>query len=313
MIKVGLISAATYGYMDAPRTPGSFHGTAFASAFNGYDPEKSKQYQWTFAAASRRMEGVQVTKVWDPHREWAEKLADVCSIPEVTETPEECTVDVDAVCIVDDGSAKQADYAIPAMEKGIPTFIDKPIALTAKRAKEIVDVAKRTGAPLMSASSLRFVPDILNLAAEVPSLGDINLATTICGNALVYYGIHALETAYAVLGPGAVSSYNVGQPGRNVVRVRYANGRDLILMVAERDYMRAGYQINLYGTGGWRSVMPDLSDLYIYLLDQFLSMIREGRKFVVPLDEIVEVIAVLEAGERSLAEGREVFIEEVLA
>jgi len=59
--------------------------------------------------------------------------------------------------------------------------------------------------------------------------------------------------------------------------------------------------------------MPDLSDLYIYLLDQFLSMIREGRKFVVPLDEIVEVIAVLEAGERSLAEGREVFIEEVLA
>ncbi len=119
MIKVGLISAATYGYMDAPRTPGSFHGTAFASAFNGYDPEKSKQYQWTFAAASRRMEGVQVTKVWDPHREWAEKLADVCSIPEVTETPEECTVDVDAVCIVDDGSAKQADYAIPAMEKGM--------------------------------------------------------------------------------------------------------------------------------------------------------------------------------------------------
>ncbi len=313
MIKIGLISAATYGYKDAPRTPGSFHGTAFASAFNGYDEEKKNQYEWTFAAASKPFEDTKVVKVWDPHKDWAERLADVCDIPEVVDTPEDCTEGVDAVCIVDDGSCTQADYSIAAMEKGLPTYIDKPIALTGKRAKEIVDVAKRTGAPLMSASSLRFVPDIVNLAAEVPSLGNISLATTICGNDLVYYGIHALETAYAVLGPGAVSCLNVGQEGRNVVRVRFENGRDLILMVCTRDYMQAGYQINVYGTGGWRSVQPNLDDLYIYLLGQFLDMVRAGKKEVVPLDEIVEVIAVLEAGERSLAEGREVTIEEVLS
>ena len=60
MIKIGIVSAATYGYMDAPRTPGSFHGTAFSTAFNGYDAEKAKQYQWTFAAASRPLEGAKV-------------------------------------------------------------------------------------------------------------------------------------------------------------------------------------------------------------------------------------------------------------
>jgi predicted dehydrogenase len=173
-------------------------------------------------------------------------------------------------------------------------------------------VARQSGAPLMSASSLRFVPDVLALKKEAPALGDIPLATTICGNELVYYGIHALETAYAVLGPGAVSCLNVGQPGRNVVRVRFAGGRDLVLMVAERHYMRAGYQINLYGSKGWRSLQPNLSDLYLYLLEKFLDVVRT-RKPVVPLDEIVEVIAVLEAGKRSLELGREVRIAEVLA
>ena len=47
MLKLGLISAATYGYMDAPRAPGSNHGTAFATTFNGFDEAKVKAYART--------------------------------------------------------------------------------------------------------------------------------------------------------------------------------------------------------------------------------------------------------------------------
>jgi predicted dehydrogenase len=312
MYKIGLISAATYGYMDAPRTPGSFHGTAFSSTFNGYDVEKSKQYQWTFAGAGKLLEGGKVVKVWDPDMEWAKRLAEVCYIPEVVSTPEECSDDVDLAIIVDDGSGKQYKYAEAPLRKGIPTFCDKPLAMTAKEAQAIANVAKEAGTLLMSASSLRFVPDVVRLRDEVAGLGDIHLATTICGNGLVYYGIHALETAYAVLGGGAVSCLNVGQDGRNIVRVRFESGRDLVLMVAEAEYMSAGYQINVYGKGGWRSVQPDLTDLYMYLLEAFLRAVNTGKE-VVPLDESVEVIAVLEAGKRSLEEGREVMVSEMLA
>jgi len=115
-----------------------------------------------------------------------------------------------------------------------------------------------------------------------------------------------------VLGGGAVSCLNVGQPGRNIVRVRFESGMDLVLMVGEAPYMSAGYQINVYAKGGWRSVQPDLSDLYLYLQQKFIDMVNSGAKYVVPLDEIVEVIAVLEAGKRSLAEGREVTVAEML-
>jgi len=310
-IRIGLISAASYGYMGAPRASGSNHGTAVATACNGFDEVKRKEFEGTFVASKKRLEGAEVVRIWDPLKAAAEKLAEVCSIPKVCDSPEECIEGVDAVIIPDDGSGEQWKYAAAPLRKGVPTYCDKPLAMTAKEAKAVADLARKTGTPFMSASSLRFVPDVLALAKEVPSLGDINLATTICGNELVYYGIHALEMAYAVLGRGAVSCLNIGQPGRNIVRVRFENGRDLLLMVAEKPWMRAGYQINLYGTKGWRTLTPNLADLYWYLFDRFLTLVRTGQESV-SIEEEVEVIAVLEAGKRSLAENREVTVAEVL-
>ena len=310
-LKVSLVSAGSYGYMDAPRGPGSNHGTAFATACNGFDEAKRKQFKGTFVAAKKRIEGVQVVKIWDPIKATAQRLADVCGIPKVCDSADECSEGVDAVLIPDDGSGQQWKYALTPLRKGVPTYCDKPLAMTAKEAKAVAELARKTGTPIMSASSLRFVPDVLALAKEVPSLGKIHLATTICGNDLVYYGIHALEIAYAVLGRGAVSCLNVGQPGRNIVRVRFECGRDLMLMVAENQWMRGGYQINLYGTKGWRTLTPSTADLYWYLLDRFFTLVRT-KKESVPIEEEVEVIAVLEAGKRSLAENREVTLAEVL-
>ncbi len=315
MIKLGLVSAATYGVSHSdesvPRSPGSFHGSAFASTYNGYDATKVKQWKWTFTAAKRRIEDARVVKVWDPERVWADRLADACDIPEVCDTPEACSEGVDGVVIVDDGSGEHGQYAIHPLEAGIPTFCDKPLAMTAARAREIAQVARKTGTPFMSASSLRFVPDILALKEGLPDLGDVNFITAVCGNELVYYGIHALSMYYGIFGGGAVSCVNVGQPDRNIVRVRFESGRDLILIVAEREHMRAGYQIDLFGTQGWRTVNPDLTDLYWYLQDRFIHMLRTGKE-PVPVEEEVEVIAVLEAGARSLTESREVTVAEVL-
>ena len=315
MIKLGIISAATYGATyrgeAVPRTPGSFHGTAFASTYNGFDAVKAKQWNWTFATAEKRIEGARIVKVWDVHREWAERLAEACYIPEVCETPEACADNVDGVIIVDDGSGTQSEYAEYPLRQGVPTFCDKPLAMNARRAQEVADLVRETGTLFMSASSLRFVPDIIALKHEIHDLGDVHLATTICGNELVYYGIHALSMYYGIFGGGAVSCLNVGQPGRNIVRVRFENGRHLVLMVAEAEYMRAGYQINLYGTKGWRSLMPNLTDLYYYLQERFIHLLRTGEESV-PVEEEVEVIAVLEAGKRSILESREVTLVEVM-
>ena len=171
---------------------------------------------------------------------WAERLASACSIPTVCETPEECVHGVDLAIIVDDGSGEQSKYAIRPLREGIPTFCDKPLAMTARKAKAVAGVARETGTPFMSASSLRFVPDILELRGQLPELGPVYLAQAICGNELVYYCIHALSIVYAVLGGGAVSAVNVGQPGLNIVRIRFADHRDVVMMVGEQQWMQSG-------------------------------------------------------------------------
>ncbi len=311
MLRLALVSAATYG-RNAPRTLGSNHGTAFATTFNGWDEAKAKEFKGTFVRSGRRLESARVVKVWDPDLAAARQLADVCGIDQVAERVEDCSDGVDAVLIIDDGSGEQVKYAEHSLRKGVPTFCDKPMAMTAHDAKAVAKLVRETKTRFMSASALRFVPDMVKLRGELAQVGAVNLASAVCGNELIYYGIHALEMIYAVLGGGAVSALNVGQPGSNIVRLRFANHRDVVLMVAEKQWMRAGYQINLYGEKGWRSVQPDLKDLYSYLLEAFLDLVTTGKESV-PVKEEVEVIAALEAGQESLRTGREVTLAEVMA
>ena len=311
MLKIGLISAASYGAAGAARASGSHHGTAFATTFNGWDETKAKECQGTFVKSQRRLEAARVTRIWDPLREPAEKLAAACSIEKVCATAEEACEGVDAVLIIDDGSGEHWKHAAHPLQKGVPVFCDKPLAMTAKEAQATAKLARKTGTKFMSASSLRFVPDIVKLKSELPQLGTVYLASAACGNELVYYGIHALSMAYAVLGGGAVSCLNVGQPGLNVVRVLFNDHRNVVLFVGEKEWMSAGYQINLYGQKGWRTLKPDLTNLYSHLLEAFLEYLKTGQE-PYPLEQEVEVVAVLEAGKRSLKENREVTLKEVL-
>lgn len=311
MLRLALISAATYGY-NGPRTIGSHHGTAFATTFNGWDDARAKLWKGTFVRSGRRLDAGRVVKIWDPDPAAARQLADICGIGQVADSPEKCCEGVDAVLIVDDGSGEHSKFAEHPLRKGVPVFCDKPLAMTARKALAIAKLVRETKTPFMSASSLRFVADIVKLRAELPQLGAVHLASAACGNELVYYGIHALSMIYATLGRGAVSAINVGQPGSNIVRLRFDNHRDVMLIVAERQWMKAGYQINLYGEKGWRTVTPDLKDLYAYLLEAFLDLLKTGKESV-PVEEEVEVIAALEAGKRSLKLGREVMLAEILA
>lgn len=310
-LRLGLVSAATYGRPGQERKSGSNHGTAFATTFNGWDDGKAAEFEGVFVKSQRRLGSAKVVKVWDSNPQAARAMASACRIETVTDTPEQCCEGVDAVILIDDGTGEQWRYAVDSLKKGIPTFCDKPLAMNARDASRIAQLSKQTGTPFMSASSLRFVPDIIEVREDLPKLGNVHLASATCGNDLVYYGIHALSMIYAVLGRGAVSAINVGKPGANIARIRFANDLDVVLTVAERDKMRAGYEINLHGTKGWRHVIPNLANLYSYLLEAFIDYVLTGKESV-PIDEEVEVIAALEAAQRSLELGREVLLSEVL-
>ncbi|NLT71261.1 MAG: Gfo/Idh/MocA family oxidoreductase [Verrucomicrobiaceae bacterium] len=314
-LRLGLVSAASYGAAygpePKPRTPGSHHGTAFATTFNGYDEEKAKSFEGTFVKSAKRIDEGRVVKIWDPDKAAASAVAEICGIETVADTPEQCVEDVDAALLIDDGSGAQWKYAEAALRQGVPTFCDKPLAMTAKEAAAIAKVAKETGTKFMSASSLRFVPDIVKLREDAAVIGPIRLCTVTGPGDLIYYGIHALSMAYAVLGPGVVSAHNTGREGAHIVRLRHEKDLDIVLMVGARERMRAGFSIQLFGEKGNLRVEPNLKDLYAYLLEAFLDLVLRD-KVSVPMEEEVELIAALEAGQQSLALGREVKLSEMM-
>ena len=314
-LRIGLVSAASYspayGPDPQPRTPGSNHGTAFATTFNGYDEEKAKAFQGTFVKATKRIEAGKVVKIWDPDKTAATAIADICGIETVADSAGQCIEDVDLALLIDDGSGAQWKYAEAALRAGVPTFCDKPLAMTAKEAAAIAKIARETGTKFMSASSLRFVPDIVKLREDAAAIGPIRLCTVTGPGDLIYYGIHALSMAYAVLGPGVVSAHNTGREGGHIVRLRHEKDLDIVMLVGARERMRAGFSIQLFGEKGNLRVEPDLKDLYAYLLEAFLDLVLRD-KVSVPLEEEVELIAALEAGQKSLELGREVPLSEVM-
>jgi predicted dehydrogenase len=313
-LRIGLVSAASYGASygpdPQPRTPGSNHGTAFATTFNGFDEEKAKAFKGTFVKSAKRIESARVVKIWDPDKAAATAIADICGIETVADSPLECVTDVDLALLIDDGSGAQWKYAEAALRQGIPTFCDKPLAMSAKEASAVAAIAKESGTKFMSASSLRFVPDIVKLREDAKGIGPIRLCTVTGPGDLVYYGIHALSMAYAVIGSGVVSAHNTGREGGHVVRFRREDDCDIVLMVGAREKMRTGFSIQLFGEKGNLRVEPDLKDLYAYLLEAFLDLVQRG-KVSVPISEEVELIAALEAGQKSLEFGREVKLSEL--
>lgn len=114
-------------------------------------------------------------------------------------------VDAAIVCNRDGGLHRSA--AEPLLRAGLPVLVDKPLATTIDDATALLDAAKETGSTLVSASGLRFVPEISQFAIDQPDQGPLRHLNVV-GPAdpdseyagLFFYGIHHVETALEILG-----------------------------------------------------------------------------------------------------------------
>ena len=96
---------------------------------------------------ARNVEGFQITKVWDEDRRSAEMFSRVFyGRPKVCDRFDQVSDDVDLVFIADcnyDGS-DHLELARPGLEKGVSTFIDKPLAHNLDRQPNYHGVGRET-------------------------------------------------------------------------------------------------------------------------------------------------------------------------
>jgi hypothetical protein len=209
---------------------------------------------------------------------------------------------VDAVLIESVDGRAHLDAARQVLKARKPVFIDKPLASTLEDAREIARLAKEAGVPWFSTSSLRYSP----VVTALKSPDNTGVITWGPGPTeehhkldLSWYGIHAVEMLYAIMGTGCEEVTRVATPKGDVIVGRWSDGRT--------GTVRVGRSTNDYGAVAFRTKDVVLGDPkarvnYTPMLAQIVKFF-ETRVPPVAADETIELFAFMDAAQRSKEDG----------
>ncbi|PTX91061.1 Gfo/Idh/MocA family oxidoreductase [Opitutus sp. ER46] len=207
---------------------------------------------------------------------------------------------VDAVMIENVDGRKHLEVARAVLPAGKPVFIDKPLAASLADGAEIIRLARDNQVPCFSASTLRYAPEVTALAT--PDVRTV-LGITPCDYEphhpdLFWYGVHGVETLYAVLGAGCESVSRTHTADTDVVTGRWSDGR-IGLFCGHRG-TSAGHGCQVLRPSGWSGgpVVPRYAPLVREIVRFFQSGVSP-----VGADEMLEVLAFMSAAEESQRRG----------
>jgi predicted dehydrogenase len=221
----------------------------------------------------------------------------------LVDDPTEMIGQIDGVLIESVDGSVHYDRALPFLEAGVPMFIDKPFTCSLEHAKAIAELAEKNNVPVFSSSSLRYgveVQEVLSkqdefgavLGADAYSPGPVHPRNP----GLFNYGIHGLETLYALMGPGCSSVWAVSTEGVDVVTGAWPDGRLGTLRAT-----RAGahsYGFTAFCEKKVVSTAINAGFIYRELLKRIVELFETG-KSPVDIKETLEIIAFIEAAAAS--------------
>lgn len=299
MLKIGLLGSD------------NSHADRFAELLNLPDHPRY------FADADAR-----VTAIWGQEEARTTQVAVQNQIETIVDKPDEMLGVVDAVLCVTRHGGLHLDLVRPFLTAGVPTFVDKPLAIDSDDARTIVALATQFGAPFSSFSTVQFSADAQAFLARSSQLGDICVGAY-SGPAtrrnqyggLLFYAIHSVELMLATQGPGvmwvqAVEGFPVDDQGNGniVATCAWANGQvGTIELAVDAHY---AFRATALGRRGQYSATLDIQDCYQAGLTQILSVLRGGASPISP-HAMIEAIQIGAALELSLKEERRIHLYEV--
>ena len=290
-LKVGIIGCDTSHVPTFTRLlndksdPNHVPGTRVIAAFKGGSPDVESSYTRVDRFTA------------EIHDRWG---------VEIVGSIEELLKKVDVVLLESVDARPHLNQVRPVLAAKKRVFIDKPLAGSYADAREIVRLSRESGTPFFSASSLRFSTDLDALKRNA-KLGAILGAFTY-GPAptephhpdLFWYGIHAVEALYTLMGPGVASVSRVRTDAADVVVGTWQDGRTGTMRGG-----RAGkdeYGAVAFGQTATLATNPPLRDEYRDLLVPVVKFFQTGVA-PVPPEETLEIMAFMEAADLSKARG----------
>lgn len=213
--------------------------------------------------------------------------------------------EVDAVMLESVDGRPHLEQAKPVLKAGKPVFIDKPVAGSLQDAIEIYRLARQHRVPCFSSSSLRYYPGLVVLKSS--DVGEIKgaVSTGPCHLEphhpdLFWYGVHAAEALYAVLGVGCKQVVRTSTPDTDIVTGVWDNGR-VGTFIGIRN-ASAPYRVTLFGTKAVLDQKPGGD--YGPLVREIVKFFQTGKP-PVSAAETIELFAFMEAADESKRLGGE--------
>ena len=274
------------------------HGPVFIEQLNGAKPALK---------GARVVAAMPVSSIMVSPEQLARNVETVRNLGvKITESAGKLAEQVDGILILHDDGSKHLELAELFADKGKPVFIDKPIESSAVRAKKIMDICARNNCPAFSASSLRFTKELQSVQSNT-SGGKILSAMTYSPymerpsmSGWIYYGIHAVEQLFQLMGLGCREVLCINSNYGPVASGIWSDGRVGIARAGTGGYHGYGFTVWKEKETIVKAVNIDL--IYAELLKKIRHFFKTGIS-PVTLKDSLEVIAFMEAANKSMAEG----------
>ncbi len=227
---------------------------------------------------------------------------------QIVDTIEEAVENMDGVLLESVDGRQHLEQFEKIAHFGKPVFIDKPFATSKSDAVKILELSDKHNSPVYSCSSIRYANGVAELAENekvmgCEAFGPMSILEDFPG--LFWYGIHSAEVLFSKMGRGCREVTVNKSEAADVVTGIWNDGRVGTLY---------GHRIkDMYDFGC--TVFTDSSVLhgvakgeppyYALMMPHIVEFFRTG-KSPIDLNETLEIIAFLEAANKSRETGKSV-------
>ena len=205
-----------------------------------------------------------------------------CHIERHTTNPYEAIEGSDAVLILTEDPTSHYELAKVALERGLPTFIDKPLSPDSNTNGKLAELAAKHGAPWFTGSAFCFSQSLRRFAAGLSdTVGRPTAIYVEVAGPLAFYGIHAVEIANVLVPLGGVTELQGFQSSNRGGALLTLGFSSTVLIETIRTSLDPPGHAIVYGDRGFARWEP--SDGFLATLGMVSAFIQMAKTGIAPV------------------------------
>lgn len=283
---------------------GNGHPYSWSAIFNGYNPEIMKdcpfpvipEYLSRQTFPDHAIPNANVTHIWTQDKKLSEHIASASLIDNIVDNYTDMIGNVDAVLLARDDPENHLEMSRPFLEAGLPIYIDKPLALTVNKAKEIYSYQKYEG-QIFTCSALQFADEFNPNKLDIEKPGELKTIKATIMKDWDKYGIHIIEPVLKIIGEqGQIKNVDsCDYEGARTVFVDWESGLKTIF--ATTGEKQSNLEIEIEGVKDTLTIpFKDTYSAFKKALSAFLHAVRT--KESVSMEFVFKVVNIIEKGNR---------------